>query len=274
MTANSVSTGPFPRILDTPLRLDPLDERHKPGDAIGGAARAGRGVLEGALVVLDALAGAQDGIGLSQLARVTGLAKTSAYRLAEQLVTVGAAQRLARRYYVGERVARIGQHWQPDPLVRQAAQTPVHQLAACSGSMASLRILHQDRLRVICATAPHGQAFVPNPADRASTARTATGRVLYATQPASELALPDCWSPREWRALRARIRDAHTTVTDHQDAIAGVCCVSAPVWWPDATCAGALTAVVSTNTIAPTLPELVSRIAHRITTTLATMAWV
>lgn len=271
MTANSVATGPFPRILDASLRLDRRDERRNPGEATVGAARAGRGVLEGALVVLDALAGAQDGIGLSQLARVTGLAKTSAYRLAEQLVTVGAAQRLARRYYVGERIARIGQHWQPNPMVRQAAQQPVHQLAVCSGAMSSLRILHQDRLRVICATAPHGRAFVPNPADCLSTARTATGRVLYAAQHASEVALPDCWSHREWRALRARIRDPHATVTDHQDAIAGVCCVSAPVWWPDATCAGALTAVVSTNTTGPTLPDLVWRAAYRITTTLATM---
>ena len=51
---------------------------------------AGRGVLDGAFAVLDALAHADEGLGLTALARVSGLAKTSAHRLAEQLVTLGA----------------------------------------------------------------------------------------------------------------------------------------------------------------------------------------
>jgi hypothetical protein len=73
--------------------------------------RTGRGVLDGALAVLDALAAADDGPGLRALVRATGLAKASAYRLAEQLVSLGAAQRLGRRYYVGERIGRIGRRW-------------------------------------------------------------------------------------------------------------------------------------------------------------------
>src|SRR4029077_8988695 len=58
-----------------------------------------RGVLDGAFAVLDALANADDGLGLTALACVSGLAKTSAYRLAEQLVWLGAAQRMDQRYY-------------------------------------------------------------------------------------------------------------------------------------------------------------------------------
>ena len=72
-----------------------------------------RGVLDCAFPVLDALAHADNGLGLSALACASGLAKTSAYRLAEQLVSLGAVQRVDQRYYVGARIGRIGQRWQP-----------------------------------------------------------------------------------------------------------------------------------------------------------------
>lgn len=219
--------------------------------------RASRGVLEGAFAVLEVLAHADAGMALTALARASGLAKTSAYRLAEQLVALGALQRVDHRYYIGARIGRIGQGWQPNPLLRQAAQAPVHSLAVQSRTMASLRILHEDRLRVICATARHGDAYLPNPADQESTARTATGRVLYATEAVTDVALPDCWTLREWRQLRESIRDLHATVVDRQEVFPGICCVSAPVWWPDGTCAGAVTAVIRSAKPTPNLRNLV-----------------
>ncbi|HUH68090.1 MAG TPA: hypothetical protein VLZ05_03950, partial [Mycobacterium sp.] len=97
-----------------------------------------------------------------------------------------------------------------------------------------------------------------------SIARTATGRVLYATQPAGDAALPDCWTRGEWRNLRESLRDPRATVIDHQDAIAGTCCVSAPVWWPNGACAGAITVTVQANDLPAGLPALVSHTAGRI----------
>jgi IclR family acetate operon transcriptional repressor len=193
---------------------------------------------------------------LTALAGASGLAKTSAYRLAEQLVALGGVHRVNHRYYIGERIERIGQRWQPNPVLRQAAQAPVHTLAVLSRATASLRILHEDRLRVICATAPHGHAYMPNPADRESTARTATGRVLYATA-GTDVAVPGCWTPRQWRQLRESIRDVHATVVDRQEAFPGICCVSAPVWWPNGTCAGAVTALLHAANPTPNLRDLV-----------------
>jgi IclR family transcriptional regulator, acetate operon repressor len=221
------------------------------------AAYPGRGVLEGAFAVLEALADADGGLGLTALAGASGLAKSSAYRLAGQLVTVGAVQRREHRYYIGARLGRIGQRWQPDPVLRREAQTPVHTLAVHSHATASLRILHEDRLRVICTTAPHGHAYLPNPADRDSTARTATGRVLYAAQARTDVGLPGCWTPHQWRRLRESIRDVHASVVDEQDAFPGTCCVSAPVWWSNGTCAGAVTAVLQAATLPPRLRHLV-----------------
>jgi IclR family transcriptional regulator, acetate operon repressor len=166
------------------------------------SARASRGVLDGAFAVLEGLAHAHEGLGLTDLARASGLAKTSAYRLAEQLVDLGALQRVGPRYYIGARLGRLGQRWQPDPVLRQAAEDSVHAVAVQSRAVASLRILHDDTLRVICATVPHGNPCMPAPADRESIARTATGRVLYAAESASDAALlPGCWTPRQWRQL-------------------------------------------------------------------------
>lgn len=225
----------------------------------------GRGVLDGAFAVLDALAHADDGLGLTALARASGLAKSSAYRLAEQLVTLGAVQCVEHRYYVGALIGRIGQRWQPDPRLRRVAQEPVHGLAVQAGAMASLRILHEERLRLICATAVRGRVHISDPADPDSIARTATGRVLYATQPVGDIALPECWTPREWRRLRESIREIGATVADRQDAFPGVCCVSAPVWWSHrGPCAGAVTVLVLSSTLPAHLPDLVSRTARRI----------
>lgn len=227
-------------------------------------ASRGRGVLAGAFAVLDALAHADNGLGLTALARASGLAKTSTYRLAEQLVALGAVQCVEHRYYVGALIGRIGQRWQPDPLLRRAAQAPVHTLAVQASAMASLRIMHDNRLRLICATAARGQAYISDPADSESIARTATGRVLYATQPSADIAPPDCWTPREWRRLRQSVRAIGATVTDRQDAFPGVCCVSAPAWWPDGTCAGAVTVLLLSPTLPPHLPDMVSHAARRI----------
>jgi DNA-binding IclR family transcriptional regulator len=231
-------------------------------------ASSGRTVLDGAFSVLDALAHADEGLGLTALARSSGLAKSSAHRLAEQLLTLGAVERFDHRYFVGPRMMRIGQRWQPDPVLRRCALGPIHALAMRSRAMASLRILHENRLRYICAAVPHGHAYMPDHIDPDSIARTATGRVLYAAQPSGEVALPDCWTRREWRELRASLADPRVTVIDHQDAVPGICCISAPVWWPNGTCAGAVTVSVHAKDIPVGLPNLVSRIASRIGTAL------
>jgi DNA-binding IclR family transcriptional regulator len=228
----------------------------------------GRRVLDGAFSVLDALADADEGLGLTALARSSGLAKSSAHRLAEQLVTLGAVERLNHRYFVGPRMMRIGQRWQPEPLLRRCAQRPIHALAVKSRAMASLRILHENRLRYICAAVPNGHAYMPDHVDPESIARTATGRVLYAAQPSGEVALPDCWTRREWRELRDSLADPRATVIDHQDAVPGICCVSAPVWWPNGTCAGAVTVSVHAKNLPVDLRILLPHAASRISAAL------
>jgi IclR family transcriptional regulator, acetate operon repressor len=184
--------------------------------------------------------------------------------VAQQLVALGAVEHLDNRYYVGARAGRIGACWQPNPLLRQAAQASVHTLAVQSRAMASLRILDNDRLRVVCASVSDRHAYIPGSPDPRSTARTATGRVLYAANTDSDLPFPDAWTAREWRQLRASIRDLHATVVDQQEVFPGICCVSAPVWWPDRTCAGAVTALLPAAKPTPTLRHLVVHAARSV----------
>ena len=62
---------------------------------------------------------------------------------------------------------------------------------------------------------------------------------------------------------RGCCRHAQTAGWD-QGAIAGTCCVSAPVWWPNGACAGAVTVTVHAHDLLVGLPTLVSHAACRI----------
>jgi DNA-binding IclR family transcriptional regulator len=54
-----------------------------------------------------------------------------------------------------------------------------------------------------------------------------------------------------------------------RDAVPGICCISAPVWWPNGACAAAITVSVHANNPPVALPNLVSGIASRIGAALA-----
>jgi DNA-binding IclR family transcriptional regulator len=257
-TAGSAAAGSIPATADNGFRVGP----HRLSEPLL-ASGPGRGVLAGAFAVLDAVAHAEDGIGLTALVRATGLAKTSAYRLAEQLVECGAAQRIDHRYYIGSRLAMYGQRWQPDPILRRAARDPIHTLAAELHAAASVCVLDGGRIRVVTAAAPSGRAWTLSDMDPDTAARTAVGRVLYATQPAS-VVLPGCQTPSEWRHLRETLRDPHATITQHRDPIPAITCVAAPVWHPDGLCAGAVTCAICAPIRPPHLRDLVLHAARHI----------
>ncbi|MGA7050528.1 MAG: helix-turn-helix domain-containing protein [Mycobacterium sp.] len=229
---------------------------------------SGRSVLDGAFAVLDALGRADTGLGLSDLCRQSGLAKASTYRLAEQLVSLGAVRRHERRYYIGARLGRIGQRWEPDPPLRTAARRWVHTLAVRSKTIVSMSILVEGRLHLVCGTALRGHPGIPAPGHDV-IGRTATGQVLYAARHAGACADPDCLTAAEWKRLRSSIRELNAAVVEQQDVMAGTCCVSAPAWYPNGRCAGAVTALVESNTIPPALRDLVVRTARKIGAELA-----
>jgi DNA-binding IclR family transcriptional regulator len=118
-------------------------------------------------------------------------------------------------------------------------------------------------LHLVCGTAPRGHPPVAAPSADI-IGRTATGQVLYAARHAGASADPDCLTAAEWNRLRSSIREPHATVVDQEDVQAGLCCVSAPAWYPNGRCAGAVTALVTSHAIPPTLRDLVVRTARKI----------
>jgi DNA-binding IclR family transcriptional regulator len=233
----------------------------------GHDAGTGRRVVDGVFAVLDALADTESGLGLTELTQRSGLAKASTYRLAEQLVSLGALQRHDRRYYVGARLNHIGQVWHPDPRLRALAQPVVHRAAATAGAIVALSVLTGGRARLICATAPRGHTAVPEPAGDWS-GHSATGRVLHGTRPGAAAHVPAGWTARDWSRLCVSLQEPGATVSDRHDVLSGICCVAAPVWGPNGRCAGAITAMAESASVPPALPGLVAATARAVETAL------
>jgi IclR family acetate operon transcriptional repressor len=215
----------------------------------------GRGVLEGAFEILDALGRADAGLGLTELANATGLAKTTVRRLAEQLVAVGAAQRIERRYFVGPTIARLGRCWQPDPQLRQAACGPIRTLAAFAHTAAAVYVVHERRAHLVTAAVCRGHSWLPpGDLDAESIPHTAVGRVLLTTQDTGGGG--GAIAVGQWRH-QLDLRDWRAVVTDDPKASQGICWVAAPVWRPDGRCAAAVAALVVAPTVLPGLKDRV-----------------
>jgi IclR family acetate operon transcriptional repressor len=186
---------------------------------------SGRGVLEGAFALLNAVR-QREGAGLTTLASACGLPKTTAYRLLDQLIDLGAVERGDGRYRIGPRMFQLGHGWQPHPGLRSAARQPLRRLAAVTGMTVGLAVLHQGQTLNLSWTA--GPDVPPPPVgDRHIWPwHTAAGKILVAAaRPGLPLGpLPGSW-PREAAVIRER-----GVAFDREDVLEGVCCAAVPVY--------------------------------------------
>ncbi|GAA3388755.1 IclR family transcriptional regulator [Streptomyces roseoviridis] len=193
-------------------------------------AAAGRGVLEGAFALLDALRRRGGEAGLTELAAACGVPKGTAHRLLDQLGPVGAVERRGRRYVLGPQLFRLGESWQPYPGLRDAARLPLHRLRAATGACVVLAVPHGGRVLAV--------ACVPGRAPGAVTVREGTS-FAPGTAPG--------------RALESRERgpfvDRGTRVPGLADAVpeGGADCVALPGRGPGGRVVAALAAVVPTG---------------------------
>lgn len=231
------------------------ESRVNPFEAI-----AGRGVLAGAFGILDVLGRAELGLGLTELAHQTGLAKTTVHRLAEQLVGVDAVQRVGNRYYVGPTIARLGRCWQPDPQLRQAAYGPVRALAGIAHTAAAVYVLHERRAHLVTATVSRNQSWLP-PADldAVRVPRTAVGRALLACYESAGVEVSAC----QWRQP-SDLPGWREVITDERRAGGGFGWIAAPVRRPDGLRAAAVGVIVVDPTVPQWLKDGVIHAAHQI----------
>lgn len=223
---------------------------------------ASRGVLDAGFQILEAISAAPEGCGLSQLARTTGLAKATAYRLAEQLVALGAVQRVEQRYFVGERMAELGRHWQAAPILRRAAQRPARVLAALTNSTVAVCILDGGEVRMVSGI-KGAEFFVNTTVDPELVYRTALAQVLFAGR-ADNTVPPPTYSAAEWQRVCSGIVDAGMVSVDHHKLIAGICCAAAAIRQPSMCDAAAIGCISLSQQFPPNLPGLVAHAAREI----------
>ncbi|MCL9760014.1 IclR family transcriptional regulator [Frankia sp. AiPa1] len=236
----------------------------------GLAPTRGRGVLEGAFGILDALSWYHS-TGLSELARTTGLPKSTVHRLVEQLTAVGAVDRDgAGGYRIGAGLRRITAPDRSLHRLARMAREPVAALSAATGAAVAVVVLRDDQVvAATSAAAERGLDLGDSPTSRRLD--TAGGQLLLAHRSdladrsdlvdRSDPAGPPSMSPRQWQRALAEIREHHVAY-DRQDLVTGVCCVSVPIRSLDGTVLAALTAMV----LAPRLaPDLVDRLRHTAT---------
>ncbi|MFI9408175.1 IclR family transcriptional regulator [Nocardia sp. NPDC052316] len=229
------------------------------------AALGGRGVLEGAFALLEALADG-DELGLTQLASAAGLPKATAYRLLNQLVAEGAVQRRSGRYQIGPRVFRLGQTWQPARLLRAASARPLGQLTATSDRGGfSLAVTDRGHTMLIGGIGREIDAVFPLRAGTLLPSGTAAEQVLAIGHPNHQP--PEGFSPREWSRQVTLARERGLAY-DTDLSRFGLACVAAPVRGPGGEVVAALAATVGELNRLPALAEAVLRTAGLVSANL------
>ncbi|MER6379146.1 IclR family transcriptional regulator [Streptomyces sp. NPDC001118] len=198
----------------------------------------GRPVLDGAFALLEALAAHDEDLGLTRLAEHAGLPKTTAHRLLDQLVTLGAVQRRAGRYRVGSLTFRLGQAWQPAQLLRTATAQPLRRL--------TLEFAHVGlSVAVPDGGGPLLVAGIRGEVDELFTLRA--GAVLPPGTAAEVLFAPAAPPPgqsgRAWSRRVVLARDRGVAY-DHEECVPGLFCVAAPVRGPSGNVVAAINATV------------------------------
>ncbi|MER7516709.1 helix-turn-helix domain-containing protein [Streptomyces sp. NPDC126499] len=178
-------------------------------------AAPGRGVLEGAFALLDALRRRGGEAGLTELAAACGVPKGTAHRLLDQLGPVGAVERRGRRYVLGPQLFRLGESWQPYPGLRDAARLPLHRLRAATGAAVVLAVPHGGRALAVACVPGRPEGAVTVREGTAFPVGTAVGRALEGRE-------------------RGPFVDRDTRIPDLVGAavVVGVDCVALPVRGP------------------------------------------
>lgn len=203
------------------------------------AQRSGRGVLEGAFLLLDALERLPGrAVGLTALASASGLPKTTTHRLLEQLTELSVVQRLGSGYQLGARLFRLGQAWRPFPGLAAAARRPLAGLASFARGDVGLSVPHGGSALMVAAVAGDHEPVIPARPGTMFPVCTAAGQVL--TSERERPAVPDGVPVRGWAVTLERVRAAGVAF-DRQEVVPDVACVAVPVRAPG----GRLVAAVS-----------------------------
>ncbi|WP_461170926.1 IclR family transcriptional regulator [Arthrobacter sp. Z1-15] len=143
------------------------------------------GVLERVTLIMDCLGEAPGHLVLEDVAAITGLARSTTFRLLRQLADLGWVSHDAGGYVLGPRLAYRGVLSDFDGL-REAASPVLGELAAATGFTAHLGIMHRGFVDYVDRTGVGARSSVP----------TRIGTRIYAPESTSGMAML-AWLDRE-----------------------------------------------------------------------------
>jgi DNA-binding IclR family transcriptional regulator len=234
-------------------------------DPTAEAKAGGRGVLESSFALLDALRAA-DGAGVTRLAEECGLPKTTAHRLLEQLIGLGAVERSRGGYRLGARMFELGDGWQPHPALRGAVREPMRQLAAATGATVAVSVLRNGRDLIVDWIPGLGGSPVALRRGAAWPWYTAGGKALLAAAGNEHKAesAPSGWF-REAEAIRSR-----GVAFDREDIVSGVCCAAVPLFGAPGTPVASLSVITDPAHRLDRLAEALRRVGGAVSAALRT----
>lgn len=212
------------------------------------------GTIAKALDLLDLFTATRPGIGLSEVARLSGVNKATCHRLLGELRARGLLEQAAgtRDYRLGPAVLRLAALREAHVPMREAAQPVVAGLAKAVGETAHLSMLMGGVLRpLLHAYSPaHSTRVMLEDTDSLPFHATASGLAVLSALPEAQVAavlagpLPALtpWTLTDPGRLRAIVQEARAR--GHAESLGGfqpdVHSLAVPLFGADGACAGAL----------------------------------
>ncbi|WP_405981174.1 IclR family transcriptional regulator [Streptomyces sp. NBC_00158] len=206
----------------------------------GAAALSPLSLLEKAAKVLGAFEGAQPRLSLTEVVRRSGIPRSSAHRILDQLVRLRWLDRDGRDYRMGMRMLELGALASHHNRLRRAALPLLHELHERTGRLVHLSVL--DGAEVVCLERIGGSDATAVPSrvgGRMPAHATAAGKAVLAfSDPGTvEHVLAQGLRPRTARtlvrplALRAELAATRErgVAYDREESFRGVSCVAAPL---------------------------------------------
>jgi IclR family transcriptional regulator, acetate operon repressor len=203
------------------------------------------------LAVLEMLAGADQGLSLSEIARRLDVNKNIALRILTTLEEETYLHRHAetKHYFAGFKVSNLGLRVLSRTRLYQQCQPMVRQLAEECGELVLLSVMDRDEPRWVMAAVGERRRLQVDPVSPLAPHATATGKAWLSTLPDEEVARRvegrlDPLTPFTVTTLPALLaqlavaRETGVALSDQENE-AGIAAVATPIWIPDHAAAGA-----------------------------------
>ncbi|GAB2651597.1 IclR family transcriptional regulator [Prescottella soli] len=220
-------------------------------------------ILERATAIISAFDGRTSQLPIGTIADRSGLPRSTAHRLVDQLIQLGWLVRTAHGYCLGPRAARTSS--EKDHMHLRAAAAPLLQaLHDETGAVAHLGVLHGDHVQILDkVSGRHAPAVPTSVGDRLPAHATAMGKAVLATVTPedADAIVPRTLGHRTARTITSRttlhaelanVRARHGVAYDNEEFSLSVNCIGAPVRSP-----GAAPSAISLSGRTP--PEVLAR---------------